>query len=112
MILNILLLIPGQDPSWAILKVADPPSVADPSVADDEQFTYITDLSGNIVRMAIDEAPNDSVPFFEANKDTDFELFTLKNPAEPQILLLDNPNTIEKSNFNSANPTRIFIHGW
>lgn len=62
--------------------------------------------------MAIDQAPNDTVPFFDANKDTFFKLFTLKNPTTPQLLLLDNSTTDKKSNFNPELDTRIFIHGW
>lgn len=62
--------------------------------------------------MAIDQAPNETVPFFAANKDTRFELFTSKNPTKPQLLLLDNSTTIENSNFNSQLDTRFFIHGW
>lgn len=63
--------------------------------------------------MAIDQAPNETaVPLFETNKDTRFELFTSKNPTEPQLLLLDNSTTIKNSNFDPKLDTRIFIHGW
>lgn len=96
------------DPSWDTLSVNDSP----PATEDNFEFTYIKDASGNIIRVTIDQAPNDAVPFFAANKDTRFQLFTLKNPTEPQLLLLDNSTTIEESNFNHNLDTRIFIHGW
>lgn len=104
-----MLFISAEDSSWATLSIADPPLT---SFADDESFTYIKDASGNITKVAIYQAPNDTVPFFETTKDTRFELFTPINPTEPQLLSLDDPTSIEKSNFNAAYPLRVFIHGW
>lgn len=102
-------MILAQGASWATLSVADPPNTTD----DEFDFTYIRNDSGNIIRVAIDQAPNDTVvPFFAANKDTRFELFTTKNPTNPQLLLLDNSTSIANSNFDSKLETRVFIHGW
>lgn len=102
------LLLSAVDPSWATLSIDDPPPASD----DNDEFTYIKDASGNINKVAVDLAPNDPVPYFAAKTDTRFELFTLKNPTEPQLLFLDNSTTIDRSNFNSAYPTRMFVHGW
>lgn len=99
----------AQDASWATLSVANPPDATD----DEFDFTYITNESGNIIKVAVDQAPNDTVvPFFAANQDTRFELFTTSNPTNPQLLLLDNSTSIENSHFNSKLETRVFIHGW
>lgn len=91
------------------MSIPEPPDATD----DAFDFTYIRNESGNIVKVAIDQAPNDTaIPFFAANKDTHFELFTSKNPTKPQLLLLDNSSSIVNSNFDSKLDTRVFIHGW
>lgn len=41
-----------------------------------------------------------------------FDLYTLKNPVEPQTLIINDTKSIKESNFNSKVPTRIFIHGF
>lgn len=48
----------------------------------------------------------------DVEKDVRIELYTLKNPNEPQLLHINDLNSIEKSNYNLKNPTRIFIHGF
>lgn len=40
------------------------------------------------------------------------ELFTLKNPMDPQILDNKNLTVIGESYYDPKLPTRIFIHGW
>lgn len=46
------------------------------------------------------------------SKDLQVELYTLKNPMEPQILVINDENSIIESNFNPDVPTRILIHGF
>lgn len=41
-----------------------------------------------------------------------FELYTLKNPSNPQMLSLRSLQSITSSNFDRHIPTRIYIHGW
>lgn len=48
----------------------------------------------------------------DVNRDVQIQLFTLKNPIEPQILAINDTNSIIKSNYNTKLPTRIFIHGF
>lgn len=48
----------------------------------------------------------------DVDKDVRIELYTLKNPSEPHLLHINDSNSIEKSNYNLKNPTRIFIHGF
>lgn len=99
-----LLVFLAQDTPWT-----------DPSSTEDDafDFTYIRNESGHIIKVTVDQAPNDTaVPLFAANEDTRFELFTWKNPTQSQLLLLDNSSSIENSNFDSKLDTRVFIHGW
>lgn len=51
-------------------------------------------------------------PFFDVNSDVEFDLYTLKNKEEPQILVLGDVESIKSSNFNKNVPTRIYVHGW
>jgi hypothetical protein len=45
-------------------------------------------------------------PKFDAVNDTVFMLYTRRNPTSPQILRLDDENSIDLSNFNSFDPIR------
>ncbi|CAG9854489.1 unnamed protein product [Phyllotreta striolata] len=51
-------------------------------------------------------------PEFDPQRDTIFELYTRKNPTNPQILLTGNENSIRSSNFDFTKPTIIFFHGF
>lgn len=48
----------------------------------------------------------------EVEKDVRFDLFTLKNPSEPEFLLINDTTSFEKSNYDRDIPTRIFVHGF
>lgn len=48
----------------------------------------------------------------EVDKDVRIELYTLGNLNEPQLLEINNTNSVETSNYNSKIPTRIFVHGF
>lgn len=48
----------------------------------------------------------------DVDKDVRIELYTLKNLNEPQLLNVNDKSSIERSNYNSKNPTRIFVHGF
>lgn len=97
-----------------VFLAQDTPWTDASSTTDDAfDFTFIRNESGHIIKVAVDQAPNDTaVPLFTANEDTRFELFTWKNPTQSQLLLLDNSSSIENSNFDSKLDTRVFIHGW
>uniref|UniRef100_T1GG43 Lipase domain-containing protein n=1 Tax=Megaselia scalaris TaxID=36166 RepID=T1GG43_MEGSC len=41
-----------------------------------------------------------------------FFLYTQRNPTKWQEIDMDRPETLQRSNFNSSHPTRIFAHGW
>lgn len=51
-------------------------------------------------------------PLLDVSQDVQIQLFTLKNPIEPQILVINDTNSIIESNYNIKLPTRIFIHGF
>jgi Lipase len=61
----------------------------------------------------IDAAPNENLAeaFFNAEVDTRFLLFTRSNPTAGQRITWTSAS-ISGSNFNSAHPTRILIHGF
>lgn len=96
--------------TWIDLSVDEPPPLL--STSDNENITYIHDKEGNLKKVAIDKASNESTPYFSVETDVIFELYTRKNPTEPQFLSLNNYTTVRESNFNWRLPTRILIHGW
>lgn len=48
----------------------------------------------------------------EVDKDVRIELYTLKKSNEPQLLEINDTSSIEKSNYNSKIPSRVFVHGF
>lgn len=51
-------------------------------------------------------------PFYNAEAEVKFELFTRSNPTTPQTFKFSNIDEIVNSNFNRDHPTRFTIHGW
>lgn len=68
--------------------------------------------SGIPIPASIASAFSQPQLYFKVENDVVFELYTLKNKQEPQILSPKNISTITSSNFNKTLPTRIYIHGW
>lgn len=89
-----------------------PVVVEDPPEINNENTTYVQDVMGNMYKVDINEVKNVSSPSFSAETDVTFELYTLENPTEPQILSLQNFSAVFESNFHWYKPTRFFIHGW
>lgn len=48
----------------------------------------------------------------DVDKDIRIELYSYENLKEPQILVINDTTSIEKSNYNLKIPTRIFMHGF
>lgn len=90
------------------LSVLTPP----PEIEDDSNFTIVRTGSGEYQRVALEDVQNDTSSDFVVERDVRFELFTPKNPTEPQLLTLDDYTSVKSSNFNWWYPTRILIHGW
>lgn len=84
-----------------------------PPTEDESDFTIVYDKESGFRKVPLSEIQGEEVvPAFDVEKDVRFELFTPKNPNEPQLLTLDNHTTVEGSNYNRLYPTRILIHGW
>lgn len=68
------------------------------------------------VDMALDEDDLELMdmaqPLLDPNEDIQFDLYTLENPIEPQILRINDTQSFENSNFDRRRPTRIFAHGF
>lgn len=84
------------------------------SIEDDSAFeniTYFYDNFGYLHKIDINRVKDEVTTVnFSPEEGVIFELYTLKNPREPQILT--DYVSILNSNFNPLRPTRIFIHGW
>lgn len=75
-------------------------------------WVLVPNRFGLMHRVNMDDEMSQVQPFFLAEQDVSFELYTLKNQNTPQILSTENITTITSSNFNKKVPTRIYIHGW
>jgi len=66
--------------------------------------------------VLIDKNPLDSTPratpFFNAQKDVRFWLYTQQNKVIPFEIKFDELDSVKNSHFNPAWPTRYIIHGW
>lgn len=88
-------------------------SVQYPPADDIEgEYTLIPDENDRPYRVKVEDAMKQEIPFFNVDNGVVFELYTLSNPNEPQIITLNDVHSLEQSNFNPNVPTRIIIHGW
>ncbi|XP_011644471.1 pancreatic triacylglycerol lipase-like [Pogonomyrmex barbatus] len=74
---------------------------------------YVYDDNENLVRLTLEdngnhEDENDS----EVPKRVFFYLYTRDNPTKPEQLYVDDEDTLKKSKFDPARPTRLVTHGW
>lgn len=92
------------------LRIDLPPS----EINDNYNISYATDGMGNLIRVDLNKATKEPTPYFTVEEGVRFELFTPRNPKEPQIFTLANATatSFQKSHFNRRYPTRIVIHGW
>ena len=68
---------------------------------------------GNFYLVNVDEALSQpKTRAFNAHNDVYFELYTIHNPREKQLLYLNNPDSVRNSNYDSSKPTRFVVHGW
>lgn len=72
------------------------------------------DAEGNVHLVDKTEIVSDPEisTFFDARTDVVFNLYTRNNRASPQILRLNDANSVRNSNFAAGKPTRYVIHGW
>lgn len=81
---------------------------------NDSDFTIVYDKRNGYKTIPLSEIPqaDEIISAFDAARDVQFELYTPKNPNQPQLLTLDNYTTVEQSHFNWLYNTRMLIHGW
>lgn len=79
---------------------------------DLDDYTYMKGESGIITKIPAHLARIEQEPLFNPPSDIFLELFTPKNPTERSLLIPNDSTSVTTSNFDSARPTRIFIHGW
>ncbi|XP_055625118.1 pancreatic triacylglycerol lipase-like [Toxorhynchites rutilus septentrionalis] len=80
-------------------------------------WTLIPDGAGfmrmvNINPLDVPAGENEADTLFNPELDVVFRLHTRRNPVHNQLLKWNDMDTIKKSNFDPANPTRFVIHGW
>lgn len=94
------------------------------------ELNWVPDINGELQSLTESEIEEDifyeyksdsnfyarSEPEIVRRKQFDFNvkfyLFTRLNPSDGYILEVNNLESINQSNFNAKNPTRIIIHGW
>jgi hypothetical protein len=75
------------------------------------RFSLTRDGFNKFHMVDVDPIVDSPEPAFDAMQDVFFMLFTRSNPLEGQRIGFD-VASILNSNFNSALPVRILIHGW
>ena len=75
------------------------------------RWTLIPDDDGRMHLMDMDPSEVKVEPFFNAETDVIFSLFTQRNPTAGQIITWSN-ETMQNSQFDPSHPTRFLIHGW
>lgn len=77
----------------------------------DYRWNLIPDGDGNMHLVDINQVQTEIEPFFNAETDTGFLLFTRSNPTAAQRVTWT-AASISNSNFNTAHPVRVLIHGF
>jgi pancreatic triacylglycerol lipase len=85
--------------------------IASPLNDRDNRWNLLHDDEGKAHLIDANPVQDDAEPFFNAEADTRFVLFTRNNPTNGQTITWD-ANSIRNSNFNANHPVRITIHGW
>lgn len=75
-------------------------------------YNCLTFAKGLFNTNNIENIENGTCPYFLAARDVSFDLYTPKNPTEPQILKMNDFTSVKNSNFDRKLPTRMLIHGW
>jgi len=78
----------------------------------EDGWTWVPTRSGIPMPVKVASAFSGPQLLFNVESDVVFELYTLKNKKQPQILKPGNVSSVTSSNFNQSLPTRIYIHGW
>lgn len=81
-------------------------SLVDSEIEEDIYYEY--EIDSNVFTRS----EQNLVRRKQFNFNVKFYLFTRLNPSDGQTLEVNSLSSVEKSNFNSKNPTRIIVHGW
>lgn len=84
-------------------------SAASP-IENESRWNLVPDGDGKLHVVDINEEPLIE-PIWNPETDTRFMLFTRSNPTSGQQVTWTS-QSIQNSNFNSAHPVRVLIHGW
>ncbi|KAL1402669.1 hypothetical protein pipiens_005990 [Culex pipiens pipiens] len=83
---------------------------------DQDKWSLVPDSNGHLhlVNLNPYSVPDQLEPekLFIPAQDTIFRLYTRSNPLAPQVLVLNNADSISASDFNPSLQTRFIIHGW
>lgn len=80
---------------------------------DNNEWTMIPDTEFNMYMIDLNNATtSEPVPHFDATTGVIFELYTLHNPFDAEILQIGKIPELFVSHFNGTRPTRIVLHGW
>lgn len=90
------------------VEVENPP----PEQIDNPEWTMIPDESGQMHMVNTFSAMNAPIEPFNLHTGVIFELYTLRNPTEAQILHTGNLAELADSYFDPSRPTRFIVHGW
>ncbi|XP_055316132.1 inactive pancreatic lipase-related protein 1-like [Sitodiplosis mosellana] len=97
-------------PAAVVVFVPNPPP--NHSLLKNENMTVIVDEFEKWCIVDKNDLKQDQQATAFSENDVIFKLFTLKNPSQPQDLILYDRNILNKTNFDPKLPTRILIHGW
>jgi pancreatic triacylglycerol lipase len=77
----------------------------------DYRWNLVPDGNGQVHLIDSNPIESEPEPFFNAETQTRFLLFTRSNPTAAQVLTWT-AGSISGSNFNAAHPVRVLIHGF
>lgn len=84
-----------------------------PTEAENEgEWCLVPDSDGELQLVNTLVALSQPVPHFSPRFGVRFELFTLRNIDQPQLLNALDLDALHSSDFNPNRPTRFVTHGW
>ncbi|CAH0687765.1 unnamed protein product [Spodoptera exigua] len=103
----------------AVYTASAVPAPELPELVNSEERTYpryieFPDGDGNMHTVDLEAEPDmELLAEIERNPDNNqYLLYTRRNRIISQSLVINNANSITRSNFNANNPTVVVVHGW
>lgn len=88
--------------------VSNPP----PAQNDYTPIAMVPDENYKMYPVNVEECMKEELAPYDLHAGVIFELYTLHNPKERQILNTNDTRSLAASNFNASRPTRFVVHGW